>query len=129
MRLQKFFLLILLIGGTLNACNSIAQKSPNLSINDFEKGVKKPNGQVLDVRTPGEYKTGHLKNAVLADWNNQEDFLKKAVTLDKSKPVYTYCLVGGRSAAAAKWLTTKGYTVYNMDGGIAAWKRAGKPVE
>ena len=129
MRIQKFFLLVLFIGGTLAACNGIAQQSPNLSINDFEKGVKKPNVQVLDVRTVGEYETGHLKNAVLADWNNQEEFKKKEQTLDKSKPVYTYCLVGGRSAAAAKWLTTKGYKVYNMDGGIAAWKKAGKPVE
>jgi rhodanese-related sulfurtransferase len=129
MRLQKFFLLILLIGGTLNACNSIAQKSPNLSINDFEKGIKKTKVQVLDVRTAGEYKTGHLKNAVLADWTNQEEFVKKALLLEKSKPVFTYCLVGGRSAAAAKWLTTKGYKVYNMDGGITAWKKAGKPVE
>jgi len=129
MRLQKFYLLILLIGGTLTACNSIAKKSPNLTINDFETGVKKQNVQVLDVRTAGEYETGHLQNAVLADWSKQEDFVKKVQTLDKSKPVYTYCLVGGRSAAAAKWLTTKGYKVYNMNGGIAAWKRAGKPVE
>jgi rhodanese-related sulfurtransferase len=129
MRLQKLFLLVLFIGGTLTACNSIAQKSPNLSINDFEKGVRKPNVQVLDVRTAGEYETGHLKNAVLADWTNQEAFVKKALTLDTSKPVYTYCLVGGRSAAAAKWLTTKGYKVYNMDGGIAAWRKAGKPVD
>ena len=129
MRLQKFFLLILFIGGTLIACNSSAQNSSNLSVNDFEKGVKKPNVQVLDVRTAGEYETGHLKNAVLADWTNQEDFVKKVQKLDKSKPVYTYCLVGRRSAAAAKWLTTKGYKVYNMDGGIAAWKKAGKPVE
>lgn len=129
MRLQKFILLILLIAGTLTACKSVAQKSPNLSINDFEKGVKKTNVQVLDVRTNAEYQSGHLKNAVLADWNNQEEFVKKVQTLIKSKPVYTYCLVGGRSAAATKWLTSKGYKVYNMDGGIAAWKRAGKPVE
>ena len=129
MRLQKLFLLIFLMGGTLSACNSIAQISPNLSINDFEKGVKKTNVQVLDVRTAGEYETGHLKNAVLADWTKPEEFEKKALTLDISKPVYIYCLVGGRSAAAAKWLTTKGYKVYNMDGGIAAWKKAGKPAE
>ncbi|MEO5984337.1 MAG: rhodanese-like domain-containing protein [Ferruginibacter sp.] len=129
MWLQKLFFLILLIGGTLTANKSVAQKSSNLSINDFEKGVKKPNVQVLDVRTTAEYESGHLKNAVLADWNNQEEFIKKIQTLHKSKPVYTYCLVGGRSAAATKWLTTKGYKVYNMDGGIAAWKRAGKPVK
>lgn len=129
MRWQNFFFLILLISGTLTACDSFAQKSSNLSINEFEKGIKKPKVQVLDVRTAGEYETGHLKKAILANWNNQEEFVKKMQTLDKSKPVYTYCMVGGRSAAAAEWLRTKGYTVYNMDGGITAWKKAGKPVE
>jgi rhodanese-related sulfurtransferase len=129
MRLQNFLFCLLLISGAFTACHSSAQQSTNLSINDFEKGVKKTNVQVLDVRTAGEYETGHLKNAVLADWTNQGEFVKKVQTLDKSKPVYTYCWVGGRSAAAAKWLTTKGYKVYNMDGGIAAWKKAGKPIE
>jgi rhodanese-related sulfurtransferase len=50
-------------------------------------------------------------------------------TLDKTKPVYTYCHVGGRSSAAAKWLTEKGFTVYNLVGGITAWQKAGRPVE
>jgi len=129
MRLQNFLFCLLFISGTFTACNSIAQQSPNLSIADFEKGIKQSNIQVLDVRTAGEYQSGHLKDAFLADWTNQEQFIERVQSLDKSKPVYTYCLVGGRSAAAAKWLTTKGYKVYNMDGGIAAWKKAGKPVE
>lgn len=79
---------------------------------------------MLDVRTADEYQSGHLKDAFLADWMNQADFTKKVQSLDKSKPVYTYCLVGGRSGEAAKWLIKNGYTVYNLDGGIATWKKA-----
>ena len=129
MRLQKFFFFLILIAGTLTACNSIAQQSANLSVTDFEKGIKQKNVQVLDVRTPGEYQSGYIKNALLADWMNQPDFTKKVQSLDKNKAVYTYCLVGGRSGAAAKWLTEKGFNVYNLEGGITAWKKAGKSVE
>ncbi len=129
MRLQKFLLWILLLSGTFTACNSAAQQPATLSVKDFKKGIEQPNMQVLDVRTPGEYQSGHLKNALLADWMNQEEFAKKVQSLDKSKPVYTYCLSGGRSGEAANWLMKKGYMVYNMDDGIAAWKKAGEPVE
>jgi rhodanese-related sulfurtransferase len=128
MRLQKFFWILLMISGTLTACITNAQQPKNLPVVEFEKGIKQPGVQVLDVRTPGEYKSGYIKNALLADWMNQADFVKNVQSLDKSKPVYTYCLVGGRSGEAAKWLTKKGYTVYNLEGGMTAWKKAGKPV-
>lgn len=128
MLMQKLFIL-LLVTGTLSTCNSIAQQSTNLAVGDFEKAVKQPNIQVLDVRTLGEFQTGHLKNAFLADWTNQEQFTERVQSLDKSKPIYTYCLSGARSGAAASWLREKGYLAYNMEGGIAAWKRAGKTVE
>ena len=129
MKIQKFLLFLILVTGTLSACNSLAQQSQNLSVKDFEKGIKQKNIQVLDVRTSGEYQSGHLKGAFLADWNNQQQFTERVHSLDKSKPVYTYCLSGVRSGAAAKWLRENGYTAYNMDGGIAAWKRAAMPVE
>jgi rhodanese-related sulfurtransferase len=84
---------------------------------------------VLDVRTSNEYNQNHLKGAFLADWTNRPQFVERVSALDKAKPVYTYCLSGARSAAAAKWLRENGYIVYNMSGGIAAWKQAGKPLE
>lgn len=129
MKIQKFLLFLILVTGTVSACDSLARESPNLSVNDFEKRIKQPNVQVLDVRTAGEYQSGHLKDAFLADWNNQQQFIERVHSLDKSKPVYTYCLSGVRSGAAAKWLRENGYTAYSMDGGIAAWKRAGIPLE
>lgn len=129
MHFPKFLFRLLLVSSTLTTCNSIAQQSPNLSIADFEKGIKQPNVQVLDVRTSGEYQSGHLKDAFLADWTKQQQFTERVQSLDKSKPVYTYCLSGARSDAAAKWLRLNGYTAYNLDGGIAAWKRASMPVE
>lgn len=112
----------------LAACNSQAQQT-NLTVAEFEKAIAQNNIQVLDVRTPGEYQSGHLKNALLADWNNDTEFQQRVKALDKSKPVYTYCLSGGRSSAATQFLKQNGFTAYNLSGGISAWKRDSKPVE
>jgi rhodanese-related sulfurtransferase len=112
------------------ACRNQAQTKSNLSADEFEKGISQQHVQVLDVRTQAEYNSGHLKNSFLADWNNKKVFQERVEHLDKSKPVYTYCLVGGRSSAAADWLIANGFKeVYNLDGGIQAWKKNEKPVE
>ena len=100
-----------------------------MDVHAFEKAIVEKDVQVLDVRTMDEYKSGHLKDAFLADWTKKEEFKDRVSSLDKRKPVYLYCLSGGRSSAAAKWLNENGFVAYNMEGGIAAWKRAEKPVE
>lgn len=116
------------LAGLLISCNSQAQKV-NLSVPEFEKAIGENSVQVLDVRTAAEYQTGHLKDAFLADWNNETEFMERIKSLDKNKPVYTYCLSGARSGAAAQWMNQNGFTAYNLKGGIVAWRNAGKPLE
>lgn len=112
----------------LIACNGQAQQT-DLSVAQFEKAIAQSNIQILDVRTPGEYQSGHLKNTLLADWNNNEEFQQRVKALDKNKPVYIYCLSGIRGSAATQYLKQNGFTAYNLSGGISAWKRDNKPVE
>jgi rhodanese-related sulfurtransferase len=126
---HKFLLIVLLFGAIMIAFTTNAQQPANLGADDFEKGIKQPGIQLLDVRTLSEYQSGHLKNAFLADWTNKDQFEERVQALDKSKTVYIYCLSGARSSAALAWLRENGFTGYNLEGGIAAWKRAGKPVE
>lgn len=128
MKLKKNLLLFICCISLLSACNNNSQQT-NLSVAEFEKGIAQTNTQLLDVRTPGEYQSGHLKNAMLADWNNETEFQERVKALDKTKPVYTYCLSGARSNAATDWLKQNGFTAYNLSGGIAAWKNADKPVD
>lgn len=66
-------------------------------------------------------------NAKVIDFNSA-DFSKQIKTLDNSKPVYVYCKAGGRSGKASKMLTDLGYDVYDLEGGMDAWKAAGKSV-
>ncbi len=109
------------------SCSS--QTASNVDVANFEQAIAKTNIQLLDVRTPEEYQSGHLSHALLANWNDDAEFKKRTDALDKTKPVYTYCLSGARSAAATQWLRQQGFTAYNLAGGINAWKKAGKPVE
>ncbi len=119
----------MITSSSLIACNNDAQDTIIKSVNDFEKDIAKVNTQILDVRTMEEYQSGHIKNALLADWTKPDEFEYRTQSLDKSKTVYVYCLSGARSLKAAEWLKAKGYMVYNLAGGMMAWKREGKPIE
>lgn len=112
--------------------NGRAQEAVNFKIDPdaFEKATMDTTIQVLDVRTAREFKTGHIKKALQADWTQSQQFFERVLYMDKSKPIYIYCLVGGRSTAAADWLRKNGYAnVMELNGGINAWKAANKPLD
>ena len=104
-------LIISLIVLTLSAAipKSYAQNTATLDANQFEKQMSSVDSvQILDVRTAGEYNTGHIKNALQADWNDKKEFERRISFIDKNKPVYVYCLSSGRSGAAAKAMNSLG---------------------
>ncbi|MEP7142406.1 MAG: rhodanese-like domain-containing protein [Ferruginibacter sp.] len=107
-----------------------SQTGTVLNVTEFEKGINKDSVQLLDVRTPAEYNGGHIKNALLADWKDENEFIRRIGFIDKEKPLYVYCLAGGRSAAAAAKMRAMGYrNVYELTGGINAWKAGNKALE
>jgi thioredoxin len=126
--MKSRIILSLFIGLLFISCT--AQTKTNLSADEFEKAITKDTVQILDVRTPGEYTSGHIKNTLLANWNDPKEFERRIGFVDKNKPVYVYCLAGGRSAAAAAKMRSMGFeNVYELSGGINAWKAAGKSLE
>lgn len=83
---------------------------------------------LVDVRTAEEFAEGHLAGAKNMDWNGGH-FEHQVMGLDKSKPVFVYCLRGGRSASAASKLREMGFKdVYELDGGTASWQAAKLPL-
>ena len=80
------------------------------------------------MRTPEEYTEKHIAGST--NYNiNGSDFQKQLETLDKSKPLYVYCLAGSRSAKASDMAVKAGFKeVYNLEGGITAWMGANKAV-
>jgi len=87
------------------------------------------NTVVLDVRTKKEYSEGHIPGSVLIDFNS-DDFDKQVAKLDKNKTYLVHCAAGGRSSRACKKMDQLGFSkLYNLEGGMGAWEKAGKPVE
>ena len=95
------------------------QPDVNQGVRDFES----TSGAVLlDVRTPAEYRSGHIpgsKNIPL-----QAIDKVASVAENKDTALYVYCQSGARSRQAAGMLKQMGYTNVNNIGGIAAY--AGK---
>ncbi len=106
----------------------VNETKKTLDPTEFSEKIKQlPTATLIDVRTPEEYSKGHLQNAMNIDWNGN-DFEKSTSTLDKSKPVFVYCLSGGRSSSAAENMRAKGFTeVYELKGGITEWLDKGFP--
>lgn len=113
-----------------NSCTNGQTQSTktNLSATEFADKIKElPTATIIDVRTPAEFSKGHLANANNYDWNGNE-FDKQIAPLDKSKPVFVYCLSGGRSSSAANKMRLDSFkTVYELDGGIMKWRGANLP--
>ncbi len=117
---------LLLVATLFLAMNAHAQA---VDPNTFEKGLNKE-VQLLDVRTPEEFLQGHIANAMLANIHDDAEFERRIQSLDKTKPVYVYCLAGGRSHNAAGILQEKGFKeIVELAGGVNAWRNAGKKLE
>ena len=122
-KIIKLFLIV-----SVFFCKFLAAQD-GITTADFEKRMQTQHPQILDVRTAGEYRSGHIKNSLQADWLNKSQFSDRIQYLDKNKPLLVYCASGMRSGQAAKWLLDKGFTdVQNMKGGLTSWKLEGKPV-
>lgn len=131
--MKSKILSLLLISLLFLSCQGQQPKTvQTVDVKTFGEKLKvTENPQLLDVRTPEEFGSEHIENAVNVNWNG-DDFSSKAAKYDKSKPIFVYCKVGGRSSQAASKLAELGFKeVYNLDGGIMKWNAAGnnKPSE
>ena len=83
---------------------------------------------VLDVREDGEYTSGHILGSRHIPLSKLSGELAR-IKHDKQKPVVMVCASGSRSNRACSMLTKDGYSdVYNLRGGIMAWKNANLPL-
>ncbi len=111
------------------ACTEAQAPFKNLNVKEFKQKIaKEKNLQLIDVRTSAETDNGMIAGAKEIDIQTGQ-FEKGITALDKSKPVYVYCAVGGRSSRAAQILVSKGFKeVYNLSGGMNAWMAEKQPV-
>lgn len=100
-----------------------AQEDENIKVlnsTEFESAICADDVQLLDVRTPGEFKQGAIEDAQNLDFFDQKNFISGLEKLDKNKPVYVYCKSGGRSNKAARIMKKMGFTkIYDLEGGYS----------
>jgi phage shock protein E len=96
-----------------------------LTPDEFKTLSQQQPGVLLDVRTPGEYASGHVQESINYDFLGGEF----ADTLDKEKTYYLYCASGNRSGHAARMMLDAGFnSAYNV-GGFSELAAAGLPTE
>jgi phage shock protein E len=117
---------LLVIIFTFISCEAQQKKGIELvAAQQFSKEIANDGSQLIDVRTPKEYNSGHLVNAVNIHLYDK-DFTERINKLDKNKTVYVYCKVGGRSAEAVEALSANGFVhIVELKGGTDAWTDAG----
>jgi len=118
------YLLLLLV---FLGCES--KKGAVLDAEAFDNVIRtEPNLQLVDVRTPEEFQSGHLENALLIDFY-APNFQDRLTTLNRDQPIAVYCAVGQRSEQVYHLLQEKGFKeVYHLKGGLQDWKLENKPV-
>lgn len=114
----------------LNACKKKEAGMPE-SVDwtpaQVEAAISDPKIQLIDVRSKGEWDSGHIKGAKFIPIT---EFKSRLAEIDKGRPVITYCAAGGRSFQALEMLKDAGYTkIAHLADGIEAWKAAGKALE
>ena len=99
----------------MNALKSLLGMGPKV---DFSQ-LKKEGAQIIDVRTPGEFKTGHIQGSINIPLQSLAGSLSK---IKKDKPVITCCASGMRSASAKNILKSAGFTEVHNGGGWSSLK-------
>jgi len=112
----------------LTACGGSSANVTNLDVDGFASNIKNPGVIVLDVRTPGEFATGHIENAINIDVEGMT-FDSEIAKLDKNVEYAVYCRSGRRSVVATEKMAEAGFTkLTNLKDGVISWQGAGYPV-
>ena len=107
------------------------------SVESVQARLSDPNVQIVDIRDPRELdRDGTVVGSLLAPrgmlefWVDPASPYFKPVFADENKEFILFCGAGWRSALATKTLQDMGMrNVAHIDGGFAAWKKQGAPIE
>jgi rhodanese-related sulfurtransferase len=80
---------------------------------------------LIDVRETDEWAMAHVDGSAHVPMS---ELPSRLAELPRDRTMFILCAVGGRSAHVTAWLVAQGFDAANVDGGLAAWIRAGRPV-
>ena len=128
MRIVLFLLVMFMFQSCFNVRSTQHFAYTKLSPQDYRQELSKAKDYYLiDVRTAGEYRKGHVEGAVNYSYL-KFNFAKKVEALDRKKTVFIYCQTCHRSPFCARILKRKGFaTVYDIKKGYIKWHKAKLP--
>lgn len=123
---------IALLSGFMLFWNSFGNRIRGIKDVDCQGAMQLINHKqaiVLDVREDSEYQSGHVLNArhiPLGKLSQRVGELEKY----REQPIVVVCRSGNRSCAASALLGKQGFSqIYNLNGGVTAWRKANLPLE
>lgn len=124
--MKKLFAVLAASTFFLTGCGS--ESNTNLGAQDFQAKTQEAGVVTLDVRTPGEFVSGHLVNALNIDVEGSQ-FDAEVGKLDKEATYAVYCRSGRRSQVAIDRMKDAGFTnLVNLNAGVQEWAAAGLPL-
>ncbi|MEO9964752.1 MAG: rhodanese-like domain-containing protein [Reichenbachiella sp.] len=127
MKNSIFASILVLVGFCMMLSSCTAQINERLSAEEFKEMIENESDDfvIMDVRTDEEIALGKLIGAQQVNFRD-EDFEEQLKQLDKELTYYVYCAAGGRSGKAAAKMSELGFAkVYDLKGGINAWREQG----
>lgn len=112
----------------LNEMSGVVTGEKRLSPLEAVRLINDRHALVVDVRAHGDFKKGHIINAVNMPQPKLAEHMDE-LSKDKARPIVLYCALGGVAAQAAHTLKKAGFTeVYPIRGGLNGWLSASLPV-
>ena len=119
-------IILLALGGFLLLNNQSGKTTVEEKTLTLSEQVRSTNGQIIDVREPSEYESGHADGAINIPLGNilNGDFSK----IDQNRPIYVYCRSGVRAGQAKVALEKVGNRGVTNLGGLSDWQAKGSSV-
>ncbi len=122
---MKQILILSIFTLLFSSCTAQSNSTKVLSSEEFKTQIENKNVQpvqLIDVRTPEEFHSGHIEGAINIDFYS-ENFLEAFNEFDKEQAIYLYCRSGNRSGKTATKLEALGFKeIYDLKGGILKYK-------
>lgn len=91
----------------------------SISMPEFEQLMKQEQLNILDVRESHEHKRGYISGAILLPLSILGEHLDK---LDSNVKYFVICHSGNRSLSVCRALSSRGFSVVNVMGGMSSWR-------
>ncbi len=110
------------------SASAVAAGPGRVDVAQFASVITRPGVQIIDVRTPEEFASGHIAGAVNIPVQ-AADFAAQIGALDPAGEYAVYCRSGNRSQPAVEAMAAAGITnVYELESGTKGWAAEGQPL-